>query len=309
MKEAIDLRAIGPKIQELKRSRNTAVFAHHYAPAEIHEFADVLGDSRTFFEAVVAGTDAERIVVIAPYFFAEITACLMPETEIVVPVVSQCPVATHPNLGFERISDFKIANPGVPLLCYATSPLMAKLLADRVCVPGEVVSTLNSMKDERILFIGEKNCAADAKRQVGSKMINYDKNPTCNVYNSADVTDVVAMKGRYPGSCLMVHPESRMEVIKLADHVMGTGEMHKLIKENPQIDTFILGTELGFFQRMQNEFSDRTIVHLSPFLMCNVFKVFRLRTLLSALENGGTHVQVDRVVADRTAELLRSMWS
>ncbi len=309
MKEAIDIREVELKIRELKRSRNTAVFAHHYAPAEIHEFADVLGDSRLFFEAVVAGTDAERIVVIAPYFFAEITACLLPETEIVVPVVSQCPVATHPNLGFERISDFKIANPGVPLLCYATSPLMAKLLADQVCVPGEVVSTLNSMKDERILFIGEQNCAADAKRQVGSKVINYDKNPTCNVYNSADVTDVVAMRERYPDSCLMVHPESRMEVIELADHVMGTGEMHKLIKENPQIDTFILGTELGFLQRMQNEFPDRTIVHLSPFLMCNVFKVFRLRTLLNALENGGTPVQVDRVVADRTAELLRSMWS
>ena len=308
MKEAMDIREIGLKIRELKRSRNTAVFAHHYAPAEIHEFADVLGDSRTFFEAVVAGTDAERIVVIAPSFFAEITACLLPETEIVVPVVSQCPVATHQNLGFERISDFKMANPWVPLLCYATSPLMTKLLADRVCVPGEVVSTLSSMKDERVLFIGEQNCAADAKRQVGSKMINYDKNPTCNVYNSADVTDVIAMRVQYPDSCLMVHPESRMGVIELADHVIGTGEMHKLIEENPQIDTFILGAELGFLQRMQNEFPDRTIVHLSPFLMCNTFKVFRLRTLLNALENGGTPVQVDRVVADRMAEPLRSMW-
>ncbi len=84
--------------------------------------------------------------------------------------------------------------------------------------------------------------------------------------------------------------------------------MHKLIEENPQINTFILGTELGFLQRMQNEFPDRTIVHLSPFLMCNVFKVFRLSTLLNVLENGGTPVQVDRVVADRVAEMLRSMW-
>jgi quinolinate synthase len=292
-------------IQELKSSRNTAIFAHHYVPAEIHEFADVLGDSRVFFDAVMAGTNTEQLLVIAPYFFAEIAACLLPDNEIVVPVVSQCPVSNHPNLGFKQVLDFKADNPGIPLLCYATSPLITKLLADRVCIPGEVVSTLNNMKAERVIFVGEQNCAADAKHQIGSKVINYDKNPVCNVYNSANAMDVVTMKARYPSSCFLVHPESRLEVIDRADYVMGTGEIHKFINNNPQIDTFVLGTELGFCERMQSEFPNRTIVHLSPFLICNTFKVFRMSTLLYALKNGGTSVQVDRVLANRVAELFR----
>lgn len=64
MKGAImDIKEIGLKIRELKRSRNTTVFAYHYAPSEIHEFADVLGDSRIFFEAdrVVADRVAEML--------------------------------------------------------------------------------------------------------------------------------------------------------------------------------------------------------------------------------------------------------
>lgn len=301
----LTIQEIREAIMELKSSRNTAIFAHHYVPAEIHEFADVLGDSRVFFDAVMEGTNTEQLLVIAPYFFAEIAACLLPDTEIVVPVVSQCPVANHLDLDFEHIIDFKANNPGTPLLCYATSPLSIKLLADRVCIPGEVVSTLNNMEAERVLFVGEQNCAADAKRQIGSKVINYDKNPVCNVYNSADAMDVVTIKARYPLSCLLVHPESRLEVIDRADYVMGTGDIHKFINDNPQIDTFVLGTELGFCERMRSEFPDRTIVHLSPFLMCNTFKVFRMNTLLDALKNGGTPVRVDRIMANQVAELFR----
>jgi len=59
---------IKERIIELKKKRNAIIIAHHYAPVEVHEVADVLSDSRGFFESMKDGFDADVIVVIAPTF-------------------------------------------------------------------------------------------------------------------------------------------------------------------------------------------------------------------------------------------------
>ena len=41
---------IKERIVELKKRRDAVIIAHYYAPVEVHEIADVLSDSRGFFE-------------------------------------------------------------------------------------------------------------------------------------------------------------------------------------------------------------------------------------------------------------------
>ncbi len=297
---------IKQKISQLKKIKNAAILAHHYAPVEVHDVADVLSDSRGFFEAVKGGIDADILIVLAPTFFAEITAAMLPDKTVIVPVHSECPVANHPNLSFEKIADFKEQHHDIPFVCYATSPLKTKLLADLVCVPGEVVQTIESVEGSKVLFAGERNCANDALQKTTKEVIDYPLNPICNVYNSANASDVQYWRQQYPESQVLVHPECKGEVLDSADQVMGTGEMYQHIADS-EVDTFILGTEMGFWERVKKEFPDKQIIHLSPFLMCNVFKVFRIETVLNALEDGGTRIRVDPVVANKVAALFNQI--
>ena len=44
--------------------------------------------------------------------------------------------------------------------------------------------------------------------------------------------------------------------------------------------TYILGTEIGFYHRMVEKYPDKKFVHLSYRLVCNVFKSIRLENVL-----------------------------
>ncbi|PWW81762.1 hypothetical protein CR164_08005 [Prosthecochloris marina] len=300
--------SVKKRIELLKRERNAVIIAHHYAPAEVHDVADVLSDSRGFFDAVVRGCEANVAVVLAPAFFAEITAAMWPEKKVLVPEIAECPVASHSNLGFDNIAAFKKHHRGKPLVCYATSPLETKLLADYVAFPGEVVDTIENVDADEVLFAGERNCSDDAVKRCGKKVIAYGGNPVCNVYNSADLSDVQRLKDEFPDACIMVHPECKQEVIDAADYVMGTGEMREQIRKDGNPGAIILGTERGFFDRMRNEFPEKNILHLSSYLTCNVFKVLRLKTVLESLEKMCYPVQVDRVVAERIRTLFNRLF-
>ena len=70
------------KIIDLKKENDIYVIAHHYAPAETHEVADVLGDSRDFFFGVLKGCKEKNVLVLAPTFFAEITAAYLKDKNV-----------------------------------------------------------------------------------------------------------------------------------------------------------------------------------------------------------------------------------
>jgi len=297
------------RIRTLKKTRDAIIIAHHYAPAEVHGVADVLSDSRGFFSALQQSIDAKVVVVIGPSFFAEITAALLPDKTVLLPVQSECPVAHHRNLSFDKIAEFKELHHGIPLVCYATSPLKTKLLADYIALPGEVVQTIEAIDAPEVLFVGEENCSQDAIIKCKKKVHMYPLNPVCNVYNSANIADLNHLKAQYPECCVMVHPECKPEITQIADYVIGTGEMLRLIQEHHERNDYILGTEIGFFHRMQREFPEKNFIHLSPYLTCNVFNVFRIETILDALENMKYVVKVDRVISERISFLFQRLVS
>ncbi|MEN8215001.1 MAG: quinolinate synthase NadA [Pseudomonadota bacterium] len=267
---------IKQKISELKKIKNAAILAHHYAPEEVHEIADVLSDSRGFFEAVKGGIDAHLLIIVAPTFFADITAAMLPDKTVMVPIHSECPVANHPALSFEKIAEFKEKHHDTPFVCYATSPLKTQLLADFICVQGQMVQTIESVENPKVLFSSEPNCAIDALQQTTKQIIKY---PVCNIYKSANASEVYYSRQQHPESKVLVHPEWK---------VLGT-EMGF--------------SEMGFWERVKNEFPAKENIQLTPFLRCNVFKVFHLKTILDALEDRGTTIRVDQIVANKVAAL------
>ena len=293
------------KIKELKKQRNAVIIAHHYAPIETHEISDYLSDSYGFFtdiQTIGKRDDIDVVVVIAPTFFAEMAVAMIPNKKIIMPLLSDCPIASHADLSFEKIFDFIGKYPNLPFVCYGTSPLPLKLLADYITIPGRVVETIESIDSPQVLFAGERNCADEAVEHLGDKIINYPHNPICNVYNSAVLADVIKAREDYPDCMILVHPECKPEVTESADHAIGTGDMLKLIESNgDSINTYILGTEEGFYERAKKEFPEKTIVHLTSKLLCNTFKVFRLEVILDSLENieSAPKIELNQAVSDK----------
>ena len=289
------------KIISIKKEKNIRIIGHSYTPEEVQPVADSLSDSRGFFEGIMNLPDDRRdIMVLGPTFFAETARMLLygRDMKVFVPSRGECPVANHKNLVFEKIQAFKRAHPGAPMVCYAVAPLEAKFLADYLALPGETVSTINSIDAPEVLFVGDGNCALQAVQKCKKKVIPYPENPFCNVYNSLDSTDIERARREHPDGCILVHSEASPEVTELADYSVGTGEMANLIgKSNHK--KFIIGSEIGFYHRMIREFPNKEFIHLSPRLICNAFKSIRLSNVLESLRKGKELIYVEPCIAKK----------
>ncbi len=302
------------RIKELKKENDICIIAHHYAPAETHEVADTLGDSRDFFSSVVKGCKEKNILVLAPTFFAELTAAYLPDKNVFVPGRgSTCPVAMDNMIQFEPVKQWRDQYPELPLVIYGTSPLNLKLIGDYLAFPGDVPEVINSVEGDRVLYVGEYNCTQEAMRKVNKEVIVYPKQPTCNVYNSASVNDLKELKEQYPDSIVMVHPECCEAITAKADYAIGTGKMREIISTSSN-QTFILGVEKNFYLRMCKEFPEKTFVHLSSYISCNVFNVMRLDKVLDACDFSNTsedarlQVKVDSATAEKVSSLITKMY-
>jgi quinolinate synthase len=293
------------RIMDLKEEKQVRIIAHSYASHEIHPVADILSDSKSFFEEIMKLPDNKDLMVVAPSFFGEMARVLLYDRPLTVytPIIAECPVANHKYLSFDYVSDFRKAHPNVPLVVYGASSLEAKVLADRLAFPGEVAAAVDSVDAPEVLFVGEGNCGQHALRRSKKKVILYPKNPVCNVYNSINLSDVDRARKENPGACLMVHAESKTEVAEVADYAVGTGRMAELIAELEH-PTYILGTEIGFYHRMVKQHPDKKFIHLSDRLVCNAFKSIRLENVLECLQTGKEVICIDNAVGRQLFEAL-----
>src|SRR5512145_1711110 len=135
------------RIMKLKEEKQVRIIAHSYASHEIHPVADILSDSKGFFEEIMRLTDNKDLMVVAPSFFGEMARVLLHNNSCTVytPIIAECPVANHKYLGFDYVSAFRRSYPGVPLVVYGASSLEAKLLADYLAFPGEVAAAVDSV--------------------------------------------------------------------------------------------------------------------------------------------------------------------
>ena len=81
------------QIEQLKRAKNAVFLAHYYAPAEVQEIADYVGDS--FYLAKIAKqSDADIIVFCGVQFMGESAKILNPDKKVLMPdLTADCPMA------------------------------------------------------------------------------------------------------------------------------------------------------------------------------------------------------------------------
>jgi quinolinate synthase len=79
----------------------------------------------------------------------------------------------------------------------------------------------------------------------------------CSVHQRFLPQHVDAVRAKYPGIQVIVHPECRWEVCQKADAMGSTERLIKLVSDAPEGSMFAIGTEIHLVNRLAKEFAAR----------------------------------------------------
>jgi len=299
-----DNTALRDKILKLKKELNAIILAHNYQRPEVQDMADITGDSLELSRAA-AKTDYKVIVFCGVHFMAESASILSPDKTVLLPEIGAgCPMAdmvtvTGPRktrrdfyteklgIAFEFADEFTLLDmkkkyPGVPVVAYVNTSAAVKAESDICCTSSNVVKVVESLKEDTVICIPDRNLSAYAAKRTGKKIISWDG--FCNVHQGhLDIEDVKKARAEHPQAVLVVHPECPPEIQDMADLIASTSGMLRFCKESTQKE-FIIGTEEGLLHRLRKESPDKKFFIVSNEMVCPNMKRTHLSSVLTAME-------------------------
>ncbi len=276
------------KIIELKKKKNAVILAHYYAPCEIQEIADYIGDS--FYLAKIAKTsNADIIVFCGVSFMGESAKILNPEKKVLLPDLSaDCPMAHMVKDGM--ISKMRKEYPDLAVVCYINSTAELKSQSDVCVTSSNAVKIVRSLPNKNIFFIPDKNLGSFVSKEVPEKNIIVNDG-CCPIHNDVSAEQVLSEKKSHPDAKVLAHPECRNEVLKFADYIGSTADIIEYAKNSPDKE-FIVLTEVGVEYELKTQNPGKSFYFPNPMPCCSDMKLNTLQKVLSVLENENNEVVV-----------------
>ena len=250
--DADDLKLLKKSIKSLLDEKNGVLISHYYVDKEIQELTEDLGgcvsDSLQMAK-FGQNSEADLLVVSGVKFMGETSKILSPEKTILMPTLeATCSL----DLGCpeEDFKKFCEEHPDREIVVYANTSAEVKALADWVVTSSialEVVEHLHS-QGKKIIWAPDKHLGKYIEDYTGADMILWDA--SCIVHDEFKYQGLSDMKKLHPDAGVLVHPESPMEVIKLADAVGSTSQNLQAAK-NLDFKKFIVATDKGIFYQLE----------------------------------------------------------
>jgi quinolinate synthase len=287
-------------ILKLKREKNAVILVHNYQTPEIYKIADFIGDSFELSRKA-AETKADIIVFCGVLFMAESAKILSPTKRVLLPVLDAgCPMADM--ITAEDVRKLRKKYPDSTFVAYVNTPAEVKAEGDICCTSSNAICIVNSLKEEQIVFVPDKNLAEYVKGHTDKEIITWDGH--CYVHSKISVAMASAAKKNHPKAKLLVHPECVPEVIKIADHVASTSGMIEYAK-NADAKEIIIGTECGMLERLKRECPDKTFYTIGG--TCINMKKTRLKHVLEALQKDQHEIRINNDVITKARKSLDRM--
>ena len=138
------------RIQELKKEKNALILAHYYAPLEIWDVADFIGDSLELSRKAAAAKE-DLIVFCGVRFMAESAKILNPKKTVLLPVEDAgCPMADM--IEKEALCALKKEHPNAAVICYVNSSAEVKAESDICCTSSNAVKVAGSLQEKEIIL-------------------------------------------------------------------------------------------------------------------------------------------------------------
>ncbi|TGC09710.1 quinolinate synthase NadA [Methanolobus halotolerans] len=274
-----DLHTTIEKIEDIKTGKNAVILAHNYERGEIQDIADFTGDSLGLSQQAVE-QDADVIVFCGVHFMAESAAILSPHKTVLLPEIhAGCPMASM--ITAEALRTEKKKYPDAAVVCYVNSTAEVKAESDICCTSANAVEVVNSLDEEEILFVPDKNLADYVARNSTKRIIPWEG--YCPTHNQILVSDILRVKQAHPEAEVLAHPECRRDVLEISDSVFSTTGMLNYARKSTCME-FIIATERGILHRLEKDNPEKRFYYASEFAVCPEMKAIDLDALLLSLE-------------------------
>ena len=297
------------EIRRLAKEKNAVIMAHYYVNGEVQDIADFLGDSLALAQQA-AKTDADIIVLCGVHFMGEKAAILCPDKKVLVPDMNAtCSLAE--SCPADKFAEFVAAHPNHTVVSYVNTTAATKAVTDVVVTSSNARQIVESLPaDEPIIFGPDKNLGAYINSLTGRDMLLWDG--ACHVHSRFSVEKILELKAEYPNAKVLVHPECKGPVVKLADKVGSTAALLKFAI-NDESNEFIVATESGILHEMQKAAPQKTFIPAPPddstcgCNECEYMKLVTLEKLYLCLKNESPVVSVDKKIAEKAIRPIERM--
>ena len=296
-------------IKQLKKEKNAIILGHYYQKGEIQDIADYVGDSLALAQWA-AKTDASIIVMCGVHFMGETAKILCPDKKVLIPDLNAgCSLADScPDDKFARFIE---EHPGHTVISYVNTSAAVKALTDVVVTSTNAKQIVESFpEDQKIIFGPDKNLGNYINSITGRSMLLWDG--ACHVHEKFSVEKILQLKEQYPDADVLVHPECKGAVAKLADKVASTAGLLKHAMASSKKD-FIVATESGILFEMRKKCPQKNFIPVPPedstcaCNECNFMRLNTLKKLYNTLKYEWPEVVIDKDIAQKAVRPIRRM--
>ncbi len=273
------------EIERLKKEQDALILAHNYQNDEIQDIADIVGDSLALSRAA-ANAKSRTIIFCGVHFMAESAAILSPEKTVILPdETAGCPMAEMADA--EEVLRWRKTYPNAVVVSYVNSTAAVKALSDYCCTSANAVKLARNIPETEIIFLPDQNLGRYVAEQVPEKTFHIWPG-YCITHHRVEPGEILQSKALHPGALVLVHPECRTEVLKIADFVGSTSQIIDYARTSSHstgVSEFIIGTEMGILHCLKKQNPDKLFYLATPGLVCPNMKRITLPKVLASLRN------------------------
>ncbi len=282
------------------------ILCHHYQQDDVHCFADLTGDSLKLAREAAGVADKTWLVFCGVHFMAESADILAREDQAVLlpHLAAGCPMADMASrpalieawrqlgaiLGAEALARI------IPITYVNSSAAVKAFVGEQggaVCTSAnaERVLAWALARGERAFFVPDQHLGRNSAIALGigdeelalwrrgepgggnsdavlrrARVLLWDGG--CEVHLRYQPDHVLTWRRRDPHARVIVHPESRHEVLRLADQYGSTEAIIAAVAGSAPGSHWVIGTEVNLVRRLARQYPDRRISELAPACLC-----------------------------------------
>jgi quinolinate synthase len=279
-----------------KLGATTIILGHHYQRDEVIRFADFTGDSYKLSKAA-AETSARYLIFCGVHFMAESADVLGSDSQqVILPDLNAgCSMADMAEISqveacWEALEKLGLTEGLVPLTYMNSTAAIKAFCGERgglVCTSSNARAAFEwaFQRGKRILFLPDQHLGRNTGYamsiplnemavwdpwavQIGPNQGGQTRQALeasrvllwkghCSVHQRFLPSHVDAVRAKYPGIQVIVHPECRWEVCQKADALGSTERLIKIVEDAPSGTMFAVGTEIHLINRLARRFAGK----------------------------------------------------
>jgi quinolinate synthase len=301
----VNIMTITEEIQKLKKEKNAIILAHYYQRPEVQEVADYIGDSY-YLSKIAKESDKDTIVFCGVKFMAESAKILSPNKTVLLPASDAgCPMADMATA--EKVLEYKEKYPKAAVVCYINSSAEVKAVSDICCTSSNAIKIINSLENDQIIFLPDKNLASYIQEKVANKEIILWPG-FCITHKRIREEEILKAKETIEGLVVLAHPECEKEIRDLADFVGSTSEIIDFATDSDK-KNFLIATEEGVLHELKKRNPEKRFFTPRGGLMCINMKKTSLEDVRDALLYDKNVIELDEELRVKAHSCLMKMHS